>query len=135
MKIESYKTINYGVFIEDFNSLYATDEDITFIKDLIYRQNLVVIKNQSLDEKEFVSLGHKFGTLQEYYEEMYHHKNEKLIFVSSNIQNDYRKQGVPKTGKFWHSDYGFMKKPFAITITYPQVLPQYNRGTYFINMA
>jgi taurine dioxygenase len=43
--------------------------------------------------------------------------------------------GVPKTGKFWHSDYQFMPRPFDITMIYPQVVPTHDRGTYFIDLC
>ncbi|MYR16871.1 TauD/TfdA family dioxygenase, partial [Streptomyces sp. SID6137] len=42
---------------------------------------------------------------------------------------------VPKTGKFWHADYQFMPDPFGLTLIYPQVIPEKNRGTYFIDMG
>lgn len=48
---------------------------------------------------------------------------------------DGKPVGVPRTGNFWHSDYAFMQRPFAFTITYPQVVSSQNRGTYFIDMA
>ena len=38
-------------------------------------------------------------------------------------------------GKFWHSDYQFMPRPFDITLIYPQVVPTKNRGTFFINLC
>jgi taurine dioxygenase len=50
-------------------------------------------------------------------------------------EEDGRQIGVPKTGKFWHSDYQFMPEPFDLTLIYPQVVPSKNRGTFFINMA
>src|SRR5207244_4451738 len=55
--------------------------------------------------------------------------------VSSNVEQDGKQIGVPKTGKFWHSDYQFMPRPFDITLIYPQVVPTKNRGTFFINLC
>jgi taurine dioxygenase len=75
------------------------------------------------------------GEPEIYYNPMYHHPEHKEIFVSSNVPEDGKQVGVPQTGKFWHADYTFMPKPFGITIIYPQVVPQENRGTYFIDMG
>jgi taurine dioxygenase len=65
---------------------------------------------------------------------MYHHPEEKEIFVSSNVGGKDR-VGVPKTGQCWHFDYQFMPRPFGLTLVYPQVIPDRDRGTYFIDMA
>jgi alpha-ketoglutarate-dependent taurine dioxygenase len=51
------------------------------------------------------------------------------------VPKDGKQIGVPKTGKFWHSDYQFMPNPFDITLIYPQVVPTRNRGTYFIDLC
>lgn len=112
------------------------------IKESIYSEKIVLLKNQKLTSREFVEFGRKLGVVTEYYESMYHHREEKEIFVSSNIKaevtdpvkDNHTVEGVPGTGAFWHSDYAFMQKPFAFTMTYPQVIPN-ERGTYFIDMA
>jgi taurine dioxygenase len=65
---------------------------------------------------------------------MYHHPEHREIFVSSNVPEQGKQVGVPKTGNFWHADYQFMARPFGLTLIYPQVIPKVNRGTYFINM-
>lgn len=135
MEVKNIHSLGYGVQIESFRSSAATLEEIQTLKNTVYQNKVVLLKNQHLTPQEFVSFGRKFGKIQEYYEKMYHHPEEKEIFVSSNIRENGNIQGVPKTGSFWHADYAFMKKPFALTITYPQVVPKVNRGTYFIDMA
>ena len=70
-----------------------------------------------------------------YYEPMYHHPDTDLIFVSSNVPKDGQQIGVPRTGKFWHTDYQFMEKPFAFTLILPQAVPRGNRGTFFIDLG
>lgn len=135
MKIKGIKAMGYGITIEKFDAKNATVQDIKTIKDAIHQELIVVLKKQCLLPAEFVNFGKQFGYIEEYYEEMYHHPSEKDIFVSSNMQKNSNLEGVPRTGSFWHSDYAFMKTPFAISITYPQVVPKINRGTYFIDMA
>jgi taurine dioxygenase len=66
---------------------------------------------------------------------MYQHPEVPEIFVSSNVPENGKQIGVPKTGKFWHADYQFMPDPFGITLIHPQVVPEKNRGTYFIDMG
>lgn len=135
MNFNKINSLCYGVSINTLDCVTASLNEVQAIKDAVYRNKIVVVKNQSLTPEQFVSFGKKFGTVREYYEKMYHHPSEKEIFVSSNIEENGSIQGVPKTGSFWHSDYAFMEKPFALTITYPQIVPKFNRGTYFIDMA
>jgi len=79
--------------------------------------------------------GRRLGTPQTYYEPIYQHPEVPEVFVSSNVEQEGKQIGVPKTGKFWHSDYQFMPRPFDLTLIYPQVVPAKNRGTYYIDMA
>ncbi|RNE50072.1 taurine catabolism dioxygenase [Corynebacterium alimapuense] len=125
-----------GVQVTDFDINLATNEDFAELKKAIYANRVVVLKNQAaMTPTEFVALGNGTGTIVPYYEPMYHHPEHEEIFVSSTVQLEGKKMGVPKTGKFWHSDYQFKKQPFAFTIFFPQVLPEGNRGTFFIDMA
>src|SRR5690554_1594930 len=137
--VEMKITINSGVInqvqIDDFDHKTATDADILELKSLVYKHKIAVLKNQNLSPKEYVEFSKRIGTPEAYYQPMYHHPEQKEVFVSSNIPKDGKQIGVPRTGKFWHADYSFMKKPFAFTLIYPQVIPSQSRGTYFIDMG
>lgn len=120
-----------GVIAENFDSSTDVDE----LKEAVYRDKIVVLKGQKLDPHQFLALGTRLGTPETYYEPIYHHHEVKEVFVSSNVGDGEKRVGVPKTGKFWHSDYQFMPRPFDITLIYPQVLPSKNRGTFFIDLC
>lgn len=125
----------FGVAVDGFNALTSPDADVEAIKQAVYTQKIAVLKNQKLAPHDFVALGRRFGEPEVYYQPMYHHPEFKEIFVSSNVPKDGERVGVPQTGKFWHSDYSFMPRPFSLTFIYPQVVPKKNRGTYFIDMG
>lgn len=122
-----------GVIAENFDS--SSDEEVRALKEAVYRDKIVVLKDQDLDPKQFLALGTRLGTPETYYEPIYHHPEVKEVFVSSNVGDGEKRVGVPKTGKFWHSDYQFMPRPFDITMIYPQVVPSKNRGTFFIDLT
>lgn len=125
-----------GAIVTGFSPATATDEDFAAMKKAVYDHRLIVIKDQQdISPADFVALGRRFGTVVPYYEPMYHHPDEPDIFVSSNVPVDGKRVGVPKTGKFWHADYQFKPEPFAFTIFAPKILPEGNRGTFFIDMA
>lgn len=123
------------VEVRDFDYKTATDADIMTLQSLVYENKISVLKNQHLTPQQYVEFSKLFGTPEAYYQPMYHHPEEKDIFVSSNVPKDGKQIGVPRTGKFWHADYAFMKKPFAFTLIYPQVIPTQARGTYFVDMG
>lgn len=122
-----------GVVVDDFDP--AVDEDVQLLKKTVYREKIVVLKRQQHDPASFLELGRRLGTPEAYYEPIYHHPDVPEVFVSANADDDGRRIGVPKTGRFWHSDYQFMARPFDITLIYPRVVPTKNRGTLFIDLA
>lgn len=135
MIIEAQEGKKLGRVVRGFTAGTASDDDIARLKEIVYREKILLLKDQDLSPRAFLELGRRFGRPEPYYQPMYHHPEAREVFVSSNIEERGRQIGVPKTGKFWHSDYQFMPRPFDITLIYPQVVPPKNRGTYFINMA
>jgi taurine dioxygenase len=135
MKIEAQPGGKFGVTVAGFDAHTASEADIAALKRAVYTHKIAVLKNQDLDPRGFLALGTRLGTPQTYYEPIYQHPEVAEVFVSSNVEQDGKQIGVPKTGKFWHSDYQFMPRPFDLTLIYPQVVPTTNRGTYFIDMS
>ncbi|MEU6668487.1 TauD/TfdA family dioxygenase [Streptomyces sp. NPDC046727] len=135
MKITEQLGSALGATVDDFDHTSATDADIETLKQTVYTKKIAVLKGQNLTPRQFLDLGTRLGRPETYYEPMYHHPELPEIFVSSNVPENGKQIGVPKTGKFWHADYQFMPDPFGITLIHPQVIPQKNRGTYFIDMG
>nr|ATY72528.1 taurine catabolism dioxygenase [Streptomyces thioluteus] len=135
MEIKAQSGSSFGASVEGFDHTTATAEDIKAIKETIYTKKIAVLKGQDLTPAQYLELGKMFGRPVVYYEPMYKHPEFEEIFVSSNVPKDGKQIGVPKTGKFWHADYQFMPDPFGLTLIYPQVIPQKNRGTYYIDMG
>jgi len=100
------------------------------IREIVYTNKLVILKDVHPTPEEFIQLGKIIGDIVPYYEPMYHHKDHREIFVSSTEEG----QGVPRTGAFWHIDYGFMPEPIAFSMVVPLAVPGPDRGTYFIDL-
>lgn len=135
MRIEDQPGTALGVTVEDFDHATARDTDIQDLKQTVYTKKIAVLKGQNLTPQEFLALGKRLGRPETYYEPMYRHPEVPEVFVSSNVPENGKQIGVPKTGKFWHADYQFMPDPFGLTLIHPQVVPEKNRGTYFIDMG
>ncbi|WP_392671510.1 TauD/TfdA dioxygenase family protein [Streptomyces sp. LN785] len=135
MIISKQTDARMGSVVEGFDIASATAADVARIKELVYTDKIVILRKQELSTGAFVELGKLFGEPAPYYEPMYHHPENDLVFVSSNVPEDGKQVGVPKTGKFWHADYQFMEKPFGFTLIHPQVVPTGDRGTFFIDLG
>lgn len=104
----------------------STDE----IRKIVYENKLVVLKDVHPSPEQFIKLGNIIGKIVPYYEPMYHHQDHPEIFVSSTEEG----HGVPRTGAFWHVDYGFMPESIAFSMVVPLAVPGRDRGTYFIDL-
>ncbi|MEV5205264.1 TauD/TfdA family dioxygenase [Streptomyces sp. NPDC053720] len=135
MRITDCAGTHIGASVADFDHSSASEGDITALKETVYRRKIAVLKGQDLSPQAFLELGRRLGRPETYYEPMYRHPEVSEVFVSSNVPENGKQIGVPKTGKFWHADYQFMPDPFGITLIHPQVVPERNRGTYFIDMG
>jgi alpha-ketoglutarate-dependent taurine dioxygenase len=135
MKITAQAGQKMGSVVIGFDFPAASGAEIDDLRAAIYEHRILILKDQELTPGQFVELGRALGTIEVYYEPMYHHPEHKEIFVSGSGPEKGQAVGVPQTGKFWHADYSFMPKPFGITMTYPQIVPRGNRGTYYIDMA
>ena len=99
--------LNIGCSIQDVYAAKASTPEIKTLKDLLYRNRLIVLKDQSLDEQQYCEFAHRFGSPVPYLQDNYHHPDFPLIFVSSNVKKDGKQIGVPRTGGYWHSDTSF----------------------------
>jgi len=111
-----------------------TKQDTQAILDAVYRDKLVVIRDQHLDTHQYINLAKMLGTPQIYFQENYHHKQHPEIFVSSNVLENGEKVGVPGTGQYWHTDCAFFDAPLPLTMVYPQIIPPSVRYTNYIDL-
>ena len=118
MRVARQEDTGFGAVAEDFDLATASDSDFGKIAEIVYSEKILILKGQELSPREFVALGQRLGQPEEYYEPMYHHPEEKKVFVSATASDDGTQIGVPRTGKFWHADYQFMPRPFGL-VAYP----------------
>jgi taurine dioxygenase len=126
----------FGASIHGVDVKRASPAEIGKLKDQLYKNRLIVLKDQSVTEQEYCDFANRFGFPVPYLQANYHHPQHPLIFVSSNVQKDGKQIGVARTGGYWHSDTSFETEPKVITMLMPKVLPHsHPRSTRFIDMA
>ena len=104
------------------------------LKQLVYTEKIVVVKEQDLSLDKFVTLGRLLGEPAEFYEPMAHYPENPLLFASSNAQGWATSLGA-KDREVWQTDYQFTERPFSFTLIHPQIGPYGESGTYFIDPA
>lgn len=128
--------LEIGCSIFDVDAKTATPSELRHLKDLLYRNRLIVLKDQALDEQHYCDFAQRFGFPVPYLQDNYHHPDYPLIFVSSNVKKDGKQIGVPRTGGYWHSDTSFEAEPKFTTMLMPKLLPRnVPRSTRFMDMA
>jgi taurine dioxygenase len=126
----------FGCSVFGVDATRLAGSEMRQVKDLLYRNRLIVLKDQALAEQDYCDFANRVGIPVPYLQENYHHPEFPLIFVSSNVKKDGKQIGVPRTGGYWHSDTSFEKEPKVITMLMPKVLPKnFPRSTRFIDMA
>ena len=127
---------HFGCSIHGVDANSVTPEAIAELKKHLYKNRLIVLKNQVASEQQYCDFANRFGFPVPYLQDNYHHPDFPLIFVSSNVKSDGRQIGVARTGGYWHSDTSFEKDPKVLTMLMPKVLPlNHPRSTKFIDMA
>ncbi|HET7500123.1 MAG TPA: TauD/TfdA family dioxygenase [Kofleriaceae bacterium] len=134
MKIARPPHDRIGAVITDVKAPALTSGEVEGVKESLYRDKLVVFRDQSPSNHEYIELAKLFGTPQIYFQSNYHHPEHPEIFVSSNELYDGKKFGVAGTGRYWHTDYSFMTEPLSLTMVRPVRIPEGNRGTLYTDM-
>lgn len=134
MKISSPPPDQIGAEVSDFHPQSVTPEQVNKFKELVYQHKLLVFRDQTFSNEDYIEFARAIGTPQIYFQPNYHHPDHPEIFVSSNVLEDGKKIGVAGTGRYWHTDYQFFEEPLPLTMLYPKRLPHVNRETYYIDM-
>lgn len=118
------------------NELTADAPELEQIRQAIYRNKLIVIRDQDLSLEEYVNFTRKLGKPQVYFQDNYHHPDFPEVFVSNNVpEKDGKKVGVAGTGHYWHTDCQFQEEPLSFTSITPVIIPKSIRATSYIDMA
>lgn len=124
-----------GKKIFDIDLKKVGQDSVSELHDALYENRILIFKNQTLDEKDYINFANLFGYPIPYLQTNYHHPDYPLIFVSSNVTIDGKQIGVPRTGGYWHSDTSFEKDPKVLTMLRPVIVPTNPRCTMFVDMS
>lgn len=124
-----------GVVLHGLDPASLDEARVREVRELVWREKLVVLRDLELSDAAYVDLGHRMGRVRPYFQDHYHHPEHPEIFVSSNVPHDGQKVGVAGTGRMWHTDYSFFDDPLSMTMVRPRIIPEASRGTHYIDMV
>ncbi len=133
MKINPIKE-NFGAVLSNINLSELSDDQANEIKSLLYQFKIICIKDQAINEKQYIEFSKKIGDPVKFVDPNYYHPDYPEIFVTSNVKKDGKKIGMDRVGYYWHTDSSFMPTPLPITMLYAQLVPQEGGKTFFIDM-
>ena len=87
-----------GCSVFGVNANTITASEMQGIKDLLYKNRLIVLKDQVANEQQYCDFANRFGFPVPYLQTAYHHPDFPLIFVSSNVKKDGKQIGVARRG-------------------------------------
>src|SRR3990167_2563813 len=110
--------LELGKEIIDVNvSKALTADEIKFIMDKYNRHHLLIFRNQSLTENEFIKFSHYFSMPLPGIVPTYRMPEFPIISVASNLKNSFGKSmGSMIPDDFWHSDGYFLDNPHKSTL-------------------
>jgi len=124
-----------GVQVLDTEVTEVTLLDVEQIKQLVYDYKLVIFRNQSLDNLNYLEFAQKIGVPRTYPQDNYHRPKCPNFFVNSEVfPQEVKKSANLGIGGYWQTDCAFLEEPFSFTILYPNPLPNSALKTYFIDM-
>lgn len=136
MKMTVSKLKNgFGAEINGLNIVNINKSQADAIKNLLYENKVLILKNQYLTAEEYITFAKKIGTPVSFIDPDYQHPEYPEIFVSSNMKKNDKKIGKDRVGYYWHTDSSFLNSPLPITMLHAQFVPEQGGETSFINMC
>jgi taurine dioxygenase len=126
---------DFVCIIEGIDCKFCTESDIHLIKDYLFNNKVLVIKDQVLNPDDYLQFMKKIGepikhVLQNYSVDGY----PELIKISNLINDEGENEGVLDGGCYWHSDMSYLSILGIATSLYCIKTPSSGGETSFLDM-
>lgn len=128
-------TDTFGVQISNIDVLALSKKDISRVKHLLYRNKLIVIKNQKLEPQDYIKFAQQFGQPKKFELKNYSLPNYPEIMVLNNKKSKKNNYGGKNVGNMWHSDSSYLNQPLPITMLWAKEITLNEGHTLFIDMV
>ncbi len=116
-------------------STQAGSETLRILADALYEHRLLIIKNQLLDEEQYLTFGRWWGTpIPHVLDHMRMPGYPELLAVGNTEEKD-RRHEIRNGAALWHTDQSYESVPASATMLYSILAPKAGGQTRFANMA
>jgi taurine dioxygenase len=107
-----------------------SDDEFQTIRSAFLTHGVVILRNQHLNEEQFVSFAQRFAPLESYESTLKEFLKPDYpdIIVLSNIVENGVKLGVSDAGQYWHTDRSYVAKPAWSSVLYALRVPHNEAG-------
>lgn len=117
-------TENIGSEIKGVNlAAENSDQTVAEIAATLAQRGVVVIRDQSLSIAQFVGFCRRLGPLDIHLLNQFAKPGFPELNVNSNIIENGKPIGLADAGRYWHTDGGYIEKPYQSTILYSVEIP------------
>jgi alpha-ketoglutarate-dependent taurine dioxygenase len=97
-------------------------------------RTILLFRRQQMSPDQQIAFTRRLGTLEMHTLPQYTLADHPEIFVVSNVMEEGRPIGAPKSGRHWHSDSQYLPRPSAGSLLYAREVPLEGGDTLFTNM-
>jgi alpha-ketoglutarate-dependent taurine dioxygenase len=108
--------------------------DFEQIRAVWLDRTILIFRSQSMTPAQQIAFTHRFGELIVYTRSANALPQLPEVLVLSNLTHNGNPIGSPASGRYWHSDGHYLKKPPAASFLYGIEVPQSGGDTRFANM-
>jgi taurine dioxygenase len=98
----------------------------TALEAAFVKHQVVVFRNQHLDEAAHIAFSRRFGALEIHVLKQYLHPRHPEILLISNVVEDGKPIGIADAGQYWHSDLSYVAAPSRCSLLYALEVPVEN---------
>ncbi len=110
-----------------------SDAEFEVLEQAFYRNQLLVLRRQSLTPLQFSSFASRFGPPEPHVIDQFHHSLDPNILILSNRKKDGKPIGLADGGTYFHTDYSYLDVPARATSLYSVEVPSVGGDTLFAN--
>ena len=127
---------NFGVEVTEVDlSEPLSDENMRALTDGLYQHRVLVIRNQNLNEEQYLNFGLRWGTPIPHVLDHLHLSGFPALMAVGNTEEKDRSEAVRNGTVLWHTDQSYEAVPASATMLYAIKVPVKGGETQICNMT
>lgn len=127
---------NFGVEVLGLDlARDLNDQTMKFLTETLYSNQVVVIRDQQLDEESYLAFGRQWGKPIPHVLDHMHMSGYPEMMTVGNTEERDRDTKIRNGAALWHTDQSYESVPASATMLYSLKAPERGGETQFCNMV